>query len=124
MAIYADFILAINNRSKDMLNPGGQNVYSKEVEDVVMLHPAVMEAAVIGVDHPEWGESVKAVVSLKPSMSATPEEIIEFCRDKLARFKCPRYVQIIDAIPHNPAGKIVKPEIRKLYGKPESQGLS
>jgi feruloyl-CoA synthase len=63
VAIYADFILAINNRSKDMLNPGGQNVYSKEVEDVVMLHPAVMEAAVIGVDHPEWGD-VNATLKL------------------------------------------------------------
>lgn len=105
------------DRSKDMIITGGQNVYSKEVEDVIMQHPAVMMTAVIAVPHPEWGESVKAVVSLKPDCSATEEEIISFCQQKLARFKTPRHVQIVDEIPHNPAGKILKTEVRKLYGK-------
>lgn len=104
------------DRAKDMIITGGQNVYSKEVEDVIMRHPAVMMVAVIGVPHPEWGESVKAVVSLKPGHKATPEEIKAFCEDKLAKFKRPRYVQIVETIPHNPAGKILKPEVRKLYG--------
>ena len=111
------------DRSKDMIISGGQNVYSKEIEDVIMGHPAVMETAVIGAKHPEWGESVKAVVSLRPGATATPEEIKAFCSDKLAKFKRPRYVQIVEAIPHNPAGKIVKPEIRKLYGQPEDKTL-
>ncbi|NLB54124.1 MAG: long-chain-fatty-acid--CoA ligase [Syntrophomonadaceae bacterium] len=105
------------DRSKDMIITGGQNVYSKEVEDVIMQHPSVMMTAVIAVPHPEWGESVKAVVSLKPNCSAAEEEIIAFCQDRLAKFKVPRYVQIVEDIPHNPAGKILKTEVRKLYGK-------
>lgn len=117
-----DYVYFVD-RSKDMIISGGQNVYSKEIEDVIMGHPAVMEVAVIGVAHPEWGESVKAVVSLRPGVTATPEEIIAFCEDKMAKFKRPRYVQIIEAIPHNPAGKIVKPEIRKLYGEAKNQSL-
>mgnify|MGYP000964666149 CR=1 FL=1 len=106
------------DRLKDMIISGGQNVYSKEIEDVLMQHPAVSEVAVIGVPHPEWGESVKAVITLLPNRTATADEIIKFCRDKLARFKRPRYVQIVDVLPHNPAGKITKPEVRKLYGQP------
>lgn len=108
------------DRAKDMIITGGQNVYSKEVEDIIMRHPAVMMAAIIGVAHPEWGESVKAVVSLKPGQSAKPEEIKAFCEDKIANFKRPRHVQIVDDIPHNPAGKILKPEVRKLYGTVEA----
>jgi acyl-CoA synthetase (AMP-forming)/AMP-acid ligase II len=105
------------DRSKDMIISGGQNVYSKEVEDVIMQHPSVMMVAVIGMPHPQWGESVKAVVSLKPNCTATEEGIIAFCQERLAKFKNPRYVEIVDDIPHNPAGKILKTEVRKLYGK-------
>jgi len=105
------------DRAKDMIISGGQNIYSKEVEDVLMSHPAVMMTAVIGVPHPDWGESVKAVVSLKPGHSVTPEELSEYCIDKLAKYKRPRFIQIVDDIPHNPAGKILKTEVRKLYGQ-------
>jgi long-chain acyl-CoA synthetase/feruloyl-CoA synthase len=105
------------DRAKDMIISGGQNVYSKEVEDVLMSHPAIMMTAVIAVPHPDWGESVKAVVSLKPGQSVTPEELSEYCVDKLAKFKRPRIIQIVDDIPHNPAGKILKTEVRKLYGQ-------
>ncbi|MGE5544990.1 MAG: class I adenylate-forming enzyme family protein [Bacillota bacterium] len=105
------------DRAKDMIISGGQNVYSKEVEDVLMSHPAIMMTAVIGVPHPDWGESVKAVVSLKPGQSVTPEELSEYCVDKLAKYKRPRFIQIVDDIPHNPAGKILKTEVRKLYGR-------
>ena len=105
------------DRAKDMIISGGQNIYSKEVEDVLMSHPAVMMTAVIGVPHPDWGESVKAVVSLKPGHSVTSEELSEYCVDKLAKYKRPRFIQIVDDIPHNPAGKILKTEVRKLYGQ-------
>lgn len=105
------------DRSKDIIISGGQNVYSKEVEDVIMQHPAVMMAAVIGVPHPDWGESVKAVVSLKPGHSATCDEIANHCIDTLAKYKRPRSIQIVEEIPHNPAGKILKPEVRRIYGK-------
>ncbi len=104
------------DRAKDMIISGGQNVYSKEVEDALMGHPAVMMTAVIGVPHPDWGESVKAVVSLKPGKSVTSEELSSYCADKLAKFKRPRIIQIVNEIPHNPAGKILKTEVRKLYG--------
>jgi len=112
------------DRSKDMIISGGQNIYSKEIEDVIMIHPAVREVAVIGVPHPEWGESVKAVVSLLPEKLVNPNDIKQFCQDKLARFKQPRYVQIVDEIPHNSAGKILKPDIRVLYGKAEDNFLN
>lgn len=105
------------DRAKDMIISGGQNIYSKEVEDVLMSHPAVMMTAVIGVPHPDWGESVKAVVSLKPGHSVTPEELSQYCVDKLAKYKRPRFIQIVDQIPHNPAGKILKTEVRRLYGQ-------
>ncbi|MEA1961986.1 MAG: long-chain-fatty-acid--CoA ligase [Bacillota bacterium] len=104
------------DRSKDMIISGGQNVYSKEIEDILMQHPAVMMVAVIGVPDPDWGESVKGVVSLKAGCSSSEDELIEFCKTRLAKFKCPRIIQIVNEIPHNPAGKIVKPEVRKLYG--------
>jgi len=104
------------DRAKDMIISGGQNIYSKEVEDALMSHPAIMMTAVIGVPHPDWGESVKAVVSLKPGHSVTPEELSDYCADRLAKFKRPRIIQIVDQIPHNPAGKILKTEVRRLYG--------
>jgi len=111
------------DRTKDMIISGGQNIYSKEVEDVILRHPKVMEVAVIGIPHPDWGESVKAVVSPRPGMSITPEDIMQFCEDKIAKFKRPRFVQIVDAIRHNPAGKILKSELKKLYGEAGSKGL-
>jgi len=111
-----DYIYFVD-RAKDMIISGGQNVYSKEVEDVLMSHPAIMMTAVIAVPHPDWGESVKAVVSLKPGQKVTPEELSDYCVDKLAKFKRPRFIQIVDEIPHNPAGKILKTEVRKLYGQ-------
>ncbi|MGX8701011.1 long-chain-fatty-acid--CoA ligase [Caproiciproducens sp.] len=106
------------DRSKDMIISGGQNVYSKEVEDAIMLYPGVSEVAVIGIPHKEWGESVKAVVSTLPETAVAPEDIKQFVSDKLAKFKRPRYVEIVSELPHNPAGKIMKPEIRKLFGAP------
>jgi acyl-CoA synthetase (AMP-forming)/AMP-acid ligase II len=101
------------DRIKDMIISGGQNIYSKEVEDVIMLHPAVQAVAVIGIPHAKWGESVKAIVSPLPGKEISPHEIKEFCTDKLAKFKHPRHVQIIETLPRNPAGKILKSELRE-----------
>ena len=85
----ADGFVYVEDRLKDMIISGGENIYSPEVERVLAEHPAVMEVAVIGVPDDTWGESVKAVVSLKPDTSATEAEIIAFCREHLAHFKCP-----------------------------------
>lgn len=111
------------DRLKDIIISGGQNVYSKEVEDVIMENHKIKEVAVIGVFHPEWGESVKAVVSLVSGATVTPSEIKSFCIDKLAKFKRPRYVQIVNEIPHNITGKITKQAIREFYNKPEDYPL-
>jgi acyl-CoA synthetase (AMP-forming)/AMP-acid ligase II len=105
----------VEDRLKDMIITGGENVYSPEVERVLAEHPAVMEVAIIGVPDDTWGESVKAVVSLKPDTSATEEELIAFCQESLAKFKCPKSVDIIELLPRNPTGKILKRELRKPY---------
>lgn len=105
----------IEDRIKDMIISGGENIYSSEVERVLAEHPSVLEAAVIGVPDERWGESVKAVVALKPGARASADELITFTRDRLAHFKCPRSVDLIDALPRNPSGKMLKRELRKQY---------
>jgi len=110
-----DGFVFVEDRLKDMIVSGGENVYSPEVERVLAEHPAVMEVAVIGVPDDTWGESVKAVVSLSPGTSASPEELVEWCRERLARFKCPRTVDVVGALPRNPTGKILKRELRRPY---------
>jgi acyl-CoA synthetase (AMP-forming)/AMP-acid ligase II len=105
----------VQDRLKDMIISGGENIYSPEVERVLAEHPAVMECAVIGVPDDVWGETVKAVVALKPDTSATEDEIIDYCREHLAHFKCPTSVDILDALPRNPTGKILKKDLRKPY---------
>jgi long-chain acyl-CoA synthetase len=102
----------IVDRKKDMINRGGFNVYPREVEEVLYGHPAVSEAAVIGVHDEALGEEVKAVVVLKPNQSVQPEDIIEYCRDRIASFKYPRYVEFRDALPKSPTGRILKRELR------------
>ncbi len=103
----------IVDRKKDMIIRGGFNVYPREIEEVLYAHPAVAEAAVIGVPHDSHGEEVKAVIALKVGQSATPDEIIAYCKQKLAAYKYPRIVEIIDALPKGPTGKILKRELKK-----------
>lgn len=105
----------VEDRIKDMIISGGENIYSSEVERVLAEHPSVLEVAVIGVPDERWGESVKAVVALKPDARTSADELIAFSRDHLARFKCPRSVDVIEALPRNPSGKILKRELRKQY---------
>ena len=105
----------VEDRLKDMIISGGENIYSPEIERVLAEHPAVMEVAIIGVPHEKWGETVKAVVSLKPDTTATDAELIAWCQESLARFKCPTSVDILGALPRNPTGKILKRELRRPY---------
>lgn len=111
----ADGFVYVEDRLKDMIISGGENIYSPEIERVLAEHPAVMEVAIIGVPDERWGETVKAVVSLKPGAETTEEELIAFCREHLARFKCPTSVDILDALPRNPTGKILKRDLRQPY---------
>jgi long-chain acyl-CoA synthetase len=103
----------IVDRKKDMIIRGGFNVYPREIEEVLYAHPAIAEAAVIGVPHDSHGEEVKAVVALKTGHDADEAAIIAYCKDKLAAYKYPRIVQIIDALPKGPTGKILKRELRE-----------
>jgi long-chain acyl-CoA synthetase len=102
----------IVDRKKDMIIRGGFNVYPREVEEVLYAHPAVLEAAVIGVPNASHGEEVKAVLALKPGHTATAEDVIAYCKDKLAAYKYPRVVEFRDALPKGPTGKILKRELR------------
>ena len=111
----ADGYLYVEDRLKDMIISGGENIYSSEVERVLSEHPAIAEVAVIGVPDDQWGEAVKAVVSLRPGAKETGEEVIAYCRQHLAGFKCPRSVDVVDALPRNPTGKILKRDLRRPY---------
>jgi long-chain acyl-CoA synthetase len=106
----------IVDRKKDMILTGGENVYSREVEEVLYTHPAVSEAAVIGLPDPVWGESVTAVVVLREGTTATETEIVATCRDRLAGFKKPKRVEFVDELPKNVSGKILKRELRDRFG--------
>jgi len=105
------FIYVVD-RKKDMIISGGENIYSAEVEAVLYSHPGIQEAAVIGIPDPKWGEAVKAFVVLRPGKEATAEEIIDFCGENLARFKRPKTVEFIPALPRSAAGKVLKNELR------------
>lgn len=100
------------DRKKDMINAGGYKVWPREVEDVLYTHPAVREAAVVGVPDSYRGETVKAVVSLKPDMRATPEELVAYCKARMAAYKYPRIVAIIDELPKTVTGKILRRALR------------
>ena len=113
-----DRYIYIVDRKKDMIITGGENVYSAEVENVLYMHPAIAEAAVIGVPHEKWVEAIKAVIVLKPGAKATEQEIIEFCKQNLASYKKPAYVEFVKEMPKTSMGKILKRELRELYGKP------
>jgi acyl-CoA synthetase (AMP-forming)/AMP-acid ligase II len=111
----ADGYIYIVDRKKDLIISGGENIASKEVENVIYSHPAVAECAVIGVPSEAWGEEVKAVISLRRGMSVSEAEIIDLCAEKLGRFKKPRSVEFREDLPKNPVGKILKREIREEY---------
>jgi fatty-acyl-CoA synthase len=105
----------IVDRWKDMFISGGENVYPAEVENVIYHHPAVSEVAVIGVPHPTWQEVGRALIVVKEGHTLTEEEVVEFCRDKMARFKIPKSVVFVDDLPRTAAGKVLKRELRKQY---------
>jgi long-chain acyl-CoA synthetase len=105
----------IVDRKKDMIITGGEIVYPREVEEVLYRFPAISEAAVIGVPDDKWVERVHAVITLKGGQTATVDEIIDFCKGSLARYKAPRSVELVESLPKNPQGKILKRELREKY---------
>ena len=110
--------LFLTDRVAHTIISGGVNIYPQEVEDVLVVHPAVLDVAVIGVPHEEFGEEVKAVVQVAPGVTATAElasELIAYCRERIAAFKCPRSVDFTDALPRLPSGKLRKALLRERY---------
>lgn len=113
-----DGYLYIRDRIKDMVISGGENIYPIEVENVLATHPAVADCAVIGVADATWGEAVQACIVLRPGAQATAAEIMDFCRERIARYKCPRHVVFMDALPRNPSGKVLKKLLRERHTTP------
>ncbi|MGB8646949.1 MAG: long-chain fatty acid--CoA ligase [Anaerolineae bacterium] len=104
-------------RSKEMFKSGGLNVYPAEIEALIGAHPAVQEVCVIGVPDPKWNEVGRAIVALKPGCQATPEELLAFCEGQLARYKTPRSVVFVAALPRNTLGKINRGELKQKYSE-------
>jgi acyl-CoA synthetase (AMP-forming)/AMP-acid ligase II len=108
----AEGFLTIKDRSKDMIISGGANIYPREIEEVLLRHPAVAECSVVGRQHPEWGEEVIAFIVQKSSVGIA--ELDTLCLDNIARFKRPREYRFVEALPKNNYGKVLKTELRKL----------
>jgi acyl-CoA synthetase (AMP-forming)/AMP-acid ligase II len=117
----ANGYIYIEDRLKDMIITGGENVYGPEVESVLIEHPAVADAAIIGVPDDYWGESVKAIVVTTADVAAG--DIIEFCRQHLASYKCPRTVDFMRELPRNASGKILKTQPRQPHWKDHARGI-
>ncbi|MGA9319873.1 MAG: fatty acid--CoA ligase [Xanthobacteraceae bacterium] len=111
----ADGYIYIYDRVKDMIISGGENIYPAEVESALFGHPAVADVAVIGVPDETWGEAVKAMVVRKPGTTITPNELIDYARERIAHYKAPRSVDFVDTLPRTPTGKILKRELRKPF---------
>jgi acyl-CoA synthetase (AMP-forming)/AMP-acid ligase II len=121
----ADGFLYIVDRLKDMIISGGENIYSAEVESVIYQLPAVAVCAVFGIPNEKWGESVHAVVVPKPGHSISGEEIMAYCRQYIAGYKCPRTVEIREeSLPMTGAGKILKRELRRPYWDDKGRGIN
>lgn len=120
----AEGFLYIQDRVKDMIVSGGENVYPREIEDVLFEHPQIADAAVIGVPSERFGEEVKAIVVLREGEEAEVDEIIAFCRERLAGYKRPRSLDFVESLPRNASGKVLKKELREPYWQGHSRRVS
>lgn len=112
-----DGFLFLQDRLKDMIITGGENVYPAEVENALMAHPGVRECAVIGVPSKKWVETVKAVIVATPGTSPNAQELIAFCKTKLAGYKCPTFIEFIESLPKTPSGKVMKFRLKKMHSE-------
>ena len=116
--------LYLTDRKADLIISGGENVYPKEVEDIIYQHPAVQECTVVSAPDAKWGEIVQAVVVLKPEQKATEQDIIEHCKRRLAGYKCPKAVAFWDEIPKTIVGKIEKKKIKEKFWEGRKRKIS
>ena len=113
-ALDEEGFLTLKDRSKDVIISGGTNIYPREVEEVLLTHPAVAECSVVGKPDPDWGEVVVAFIAPAHGKTVSPEELDRLCLEKIARFKRPKSYHLLDSLPKNNYGKILKTELRKL----------
>jgi fatty-acyl-CoA synthase len=111
--MHPDGYVELRDRAKDIVISGGENISTVEVEQAIVSHPAVLEAAVVGVPDEQWGERPKAFVVLVEGASATPEELVEHVRTRIARYKAPRDVELVAELPKTSTGKVQKFELRE-----------
>jgi long-chain acyl-CoA synthetase len=111
----AEGFIYLFDRFKDMIISGGENIYPAEIENVLLSHPAVNEAAVIGIPHERWGETPRAIVVPRAGHTTTEHELISFTRARLAHYKCPTSVMFAQALPRNASGKLLKRDLREMY---------
>jgi fatty-acyl-CoA synthase len=116
--------LFVKDRIKDMIVSGGENIYPREIEEILLTHPSVADVAVVGIPSEKWGESPLAFVVVKPGTDVDPVELEAFCKDKLAGYKRPRAFEFIDEIPRNPSGKILKRVLREPYWSGTARSVS
>jgi long-chain acyl-CoA synthetase len=112
--VSAEGYVRILGRKRERILRGGYSVFPQEVETVLVSHPAIAEAAVVGVFHPELGEEVAAFVSLKPMERTTADELLNYCKDRLAHYKYPRHVKILPELPKGTTGKVLKSDLAKV----------
>ena len=117
-----DGFLTLRDRSKDMIISGGSNIYPREIEEVLLRHPDLVEASVVGRPHPEWGEEVVAFVVARPGAEIATEAFDRLCLDHIARFKRPRQYRFVEALPKNNYGKVLKTELRRLLAEAPCEG--
>jgi acyl-CoA synthetase (AMP-forming)/AMP-acid ligase II len=115
-----DGFLTLRDRSKDMIISGGSNIYPREIEEVLLRHPDLVEVSVVGRVHPEWGEEVVAFVVTRPGAEIATDALDRLCLDHIARFKRPRHYRFVDALPKNNYGKVLKTELRRQLAQPPS----
>jgi acyl-CoA synthetase (AMP-forming)/AMP-acid ligase II len=115
-----DGFLTLRDRSKDMIISGGSNIYPREIEEVLLRHPDLVEVSVVGRPHREWGEEVVAFVVARPGAEIAADALERLCLDHIARFKRPRHYRFVEALPKNNYGKVLKTELRRQLSEPAS----